>query len=127
MAGNCISEQVSDKINLILGMKSSGRGVIFGATDFVFMYVSRFPIQVFLPLRGGLSEVMPESGEEAPVVGGFCLGGDWGKHFRGELGGPEGDFVEVAMIWFHALALIAVIALALVFCIPEWGEERLPF
>jgi hypothetical protein len=33
----------------------------------------------------------------------------------------------MAMIWFHALAIIAVIALALVFCIPERGEERFPF
>jgi hypothetical protein len=114
-------------MNLVHGMKSSGCGVVFGAAGFVFMCVARFPLQIFLPFWSEFSEVMPESGEEAPVVGGFRLGGDWGKHFRSELGSPEGDFVEMAMIWFHALALIAVIALALVFCISERGEERFPF
>lgn len=42
---------------------------------------------------------------------GFCGAG--GKHFCGELGGPIGDFVQVAMMWLKVFAFFALVSLAL--------------
>ena len=70
---------------------------------------------------------MPEAGEVAPVVSGLGLRGVRDKHLGRELGGPEGDFVEVAVVGLQALAFFAVTALALFCRFPEGGEERFPF
>ena len=73
------------------------------------------------------SQIMPETGEIAPVVGGLGLCRVRREHFGGESGGPEGVFVEVAVCGLQALAFWAEAALALVWGFPEGGEERFPF
>lgn len=79
-----------------------------------------FGPQVSLPFFRELPEIMPESGEVAPVPGGLLLGRLWGKHFRGELGGPEGDFIEMAVVGCEILAFVTVFSLALI----RGGAER---
>ena len=58
-------------------------------------------------------------------VGGFWRVGR--EHFQGKLGGPEGNFVKVAMVGVHLLALFAYFALALLCSVTEWSKQRLPF
>lgn len=70
---------------------------------------------------------MPESGEIAPIVGGYGFGGIRREHFRSELGSPPSDFIQMAVIGFEITALIASLTLALIRGLPEGGEERLPF
>lgn len=69
---------------------------------------------------------MPKSGEIAPLVGGFGLWGVSRKHFRGELGGPEGDFIEVAVGGFKLLAFFALFSLAAFPFVTERREKQLP-
>jgi hypothetical protein len=79
-----------------------------------------------LPIGSEFPQIMPESGEVTPSVGEFGFGGILGKHFCGELGGPEGDFVEVTVSGLHGFAFLAGAALAVVFAVAEGGEEGLP-
>ena len=80
------------------------------------------PFKSFLKLWGKLPEIMPESGEIAPVPGRLPLGGLRVEHFRRELSGPPGDLVEVAVVGVPILAFPAGIALALILCLTERGE-----
>jgi hypothetical protein len=83
-------------------------------------------LEVFLPFRREFPEVMPESGEVAPVVGGFGGGRVWGKHFGSELGGPEGDFVEVSVVWGEVPAFSAVFFLTFLRPASERSEQGFP-
>ena len=69
---------------------------------------------------------MPQSGEVAPCVGGFGFGGIRGEHFRGEPGGPEGDFIEVTVGGTQVSAFLAVLTLAICFLIAERRKKRFP-
>ena len=70
---------------------------------------------------------MPKSGEVAPVPSRFPLDGIRGEHFRCKLGGPPGDFVEMAVLGVESLAPVAVFPLALIQPFTKWREERFPF
>ena len=54
------------------------------------------------------------------------FGGIRCEHFRGELGGPESDFVEVAVGGVQIPALLAVLTLAIFFAITKWRKKRFP-
>ncbi len=80
----------------------------------------------FLPIRSEFPEIMPEASEVAPLVG---VGGFWGvgwEHFCGELGGPEGDFVEVAVGGGEVSTFLAGFPLAQIRTITERGEKWFP-
>ena len=79
-----------------------------------------------MPIRCEFSEIVPESGEIAPGVGVGGLWGIWRKHFGGELGGPEGDFIEVAVGGLKLLAFFALFSLAAFPFITERREKQLP-
>ena len=85
-----------------------------------------FDSQIGLPFFGKFPQIMPESGEVAPFVSGLSLGGIRGEHFRGELGGPEGDFVEVAVVGGEVSTFLAGFPLTLVSSFTERGEEWFP-
>ncbi len=80
-----------------------------------------------MPFRSEFSEVVPEAGDVAPLVGGFGFGGIRGGHFGGKFCGVVGDFVEVAVVGEEVTALFAAVPLALVFRNAEGGEEWFPF
>ena len=79
--------------------------------------------KVFLPFRGELSKIMPESGEVTPLVCSSRLGGVLWKHFRGKPEGPVGDFVEVAVCGIKIAALLAGLSLALRRTVTKWSEQ----
>jgi len=61
-----------------VGKDGSGGGVVDFARDFGGVWVG-FGFQVGLPCRREFSEVVPETGEAAPLAGGFAVGpgGTW--------------------------------------------------
>ena len=69
---------------------------------------------------------MPETGEVAPVVGGLGLCRVRREHFGGESGGPEGDFVEVAVSGIQAAALLTGLSLALGCSVAKRRKQQLP-
>ena len=80
----------------------------------------------FLPFRFEFTEIVRKSGEVAPWVGGFGFLGVCEEHFCGELGGPEGDFVEVAVVGGEVSTFLAGFPLALVSSFTKRGEEWFP-
>ena len=70
---------------------------------------------------------MPETCEIAPVVSGLRLCRGRREHLGGEFGGPEGDFVEVAMCGIKIEALLARFSLALRHGVSKWSKQQLPF
>ena len=88
------------------------------------MWVGSFS-EVGLPFGCKFPEIMPQSGEVTPLVGGVSV---WagGKHFGGKFSSPVGDFVEVAVLGLHAFTFSAVIALAVSFPGTEGREEGFP-
>ena len=52
------------------------------------------------------SQIMPEAGEVAPLLGGFALRA-FGEHVGGELGGEVSDFVEVPVVLVQGFAMRA--------------------
>lgn len=70
---------------------------------------------------------MPEAGDIAPVVGGPCLFRARREHFRGELGGPEGDFIEVAVGGVKPAAVLAGLSPALGRSVAKRREQQFPF
>ena len=69
---------------------------------------------------------MPEAGEIAPIVGGLGLCRIRREHFGGELGGPKGDFVEVAVCGIQVAALLAGLSLALRSSVAKRRKQGLP-
>jgi len=67
-----------------------------------------------------------DSGKVASAGGGFCLSRVRSEHFPVELGGPEGDFVEVAVEGFQCFTFPALLALAALRSFAKGREERLP-
>lgn len=82
--------------------------------------------EIPLPFGGEFSEVVPEPDEVTPLVGGISIRSRL-EHFCSELGGPVGDFVEVAVVGLESSTFFAGFALALLFSVAEGSEERFPF
>ena len=70
---------------------------------------------------------MPEAGEVAPVVSGVGFVRVGSEHVGGELGGPEGDFIEVAVGGIKVATLLAGLSLALGRSIAKGRKQQLPF
>ncbi len=120
-----VAEKMTEYDMCFCCVLSSGGGVIDLSRNLSDVRIG-FGLEVVLPSNRELSQIMPESGEVAPIVCGFGFAGIWSEHFGCEFRRPEGDFVEVAVIGIKTPAFSTFLALALIQTITEWGEKRFP-
>ncbi len=103
VTGYEITEKMPENGMSSSGVLSSGGGVIDFSRNISDVRIG-FGLKIALPFLREFPQVMPQSCQIAPIPGGVCFRGVRGKHFRSKLGGPEGDFIEMAMVGFEALA-----------------------
>src|SRR5690606_21636504 len=87
MAGDEVGDETAELGDVFIGALGAGGGMVHFTGEVVAVQILGFGREVGLPLRSEFPEVVPETGETAPVGGGCGVFGASGEECGGEVGG----------------------------------------